>query len=143
MRAIALHTLGPLNVADTSHVTPFLVVLVLQHTRIHIGTTDYSNIASNIEVSVNDLLGIRPILSIPDVNSDNSHVWLRWNLDNSRFECKNNLVKDVVLLEDFFDVLRQNAHIDLIIQIGNSYNFQVGFWLQKVRRSYLILIILK
>ena len=74
MRAIALHTLGLLDVADTSHVIPFLVVLALRYARIHVGTTDYSDIASNIEVSVNDLLGIRPILSIPDVNPDNSHV---------------------------------------------------------------------
>ena len=74
MRAITLHTLGLLDVADTSHMTPFLVVLALRHARIHVSTTDYSNIASNIEVSVNDLLGIRPILSIPDVNPDNSHV---------------------------------------------------------------------
>jgi len=74
VRAIVLHTLGSMDVADTSCVTLFPTVLVLWHTRVYVGTVDCSNIASNIEVSVDDLLGIRPILSISDVKPDNSHI---------------------------------------------------------------------
>ena len=74
MRAITLHILRPLDAADTSHVTPFPAVLTLQHTRVYVGTTDCSSIASNIEASVDDLLGVRPILCIPDVEPDDSHV---------------------------------------------------------------------
>jgi len=55
-------------------VIPFPTVLTLQHARVHVSTTDCSDIASNIEVFVDDLLGVRPILSIPDVDPDDSHV---------------------------------------------------------------------
>ena len=74
MRAITLYTFDLLDVADTHYVIPFSIVLALRHARVHIGTMDHSNIASNIKVSVDDLLSIRPILSIPDVDLDNSHV---------------------------------------------------------------------
>ena len=142
VRAIALHTLSPLDVADTSHVILFPAVLTLQHARVYIGTIDCSSIASNIEASVDDLLGVRPILYIPDVKPDDSHVWLEQNLDDSRFGYKNNLIKNVVL-ENFLNVFKWNAYIGFIIQVGNYYNFQVGFRLWKARRSYLIFIILK
>jgi len=74
VRAITLHTLSPLDVADASHVILFPAVLTLQHARVYIGTTNCSSIASNIEASVDDLLGVRPILYIPDVKPDDSHV---------------------------------------------------------------------
>jgi len=74
VRAIALHILGPMDIANTGHVTSFPTVLTLWHTRVYVGTIDCSNIASNIKASVDDLLGIRPILSIPDIEPDDSHI---------------------------------------------------------------------
>jgi len=58
VEAITLHTFGSLNGAYTSHVAPFPTVLALWDTQIHIGSTNRSNKASYVEVSVDDFFGV-------------------------------------------------------------------------------------
>ena len=58
MGAITLHTFGPLNVAYTSHVASFSTVLALWDTQIHISSTNHSNEAFYVEVSVDDFSDI-------------------------------------------------------------------------------------
>ena len=58
VEAITLHTFGPLNVAYTSHVALFPIVLALWDTQIHIGSTNHSDEAFYVEVSVDNFSGI-------------------------------------------------------------------------------------
>ena len=85
---------------------PLPAIFVLWYSRIHIGTVNYSNKASYIEVSVNDFLGIRPILGIPDVNLNDSYIRLGQNLDNLRFGSEDDIVENMVVLENAFDFIQ-------------------------------------
>ena len=58
VEAITLHTFGPLNVAYTSHVALFPIVLALWDIQIHIGSTNHSDEAFYVEVSVDNFSGI-------------------------------------------------------------------------------------
>ena len=126
---ITLHTFGPLNTAYTSCMAPFPTVLVLWNIQIHIGSANRNDKASYVEVSVDDFFGIWPILSIPNIDPDYSHIQLGRDLDDSRPGCKDNVIENVVRLEDLLNVLMQDEHIGLFIQVRDSYNFEVGFQL--------------
>ena len=106
VRTIALHTFGPLSAAYTSYVALFPTVYALRNFWIHVSSTDSSDIASYIEVSVDDFFPIGPVLSIPNVNPDYCHIQLGQDLDNLRSGCKDDVIKDMILLEDYLDVLR-------------------------------------
>jgi len=127
MRTITLHIFSPLDAAHTSHVISLPTVLTLRNAWVHIGLTYHGDITSNIEMSVDNFLSIGPVLHVPDVDSYDSHVRLRQNLDDSRFRCKNNIVEDMVLFEDFFNVIRRDVSVGLVIEIRNSYDFKVEF----------------
>jgi len=58
---------SPLDVAHSSHVTPLPTILTLRNTQVHIGPAYCGDITSNIEISVDNFLGIGPILHVPDV----------------------------------------------------------------------------
>ena len=143
MRAITLHTFSPLDAAHFSHVTPLSTVLTLRNTQVHIGSVDHGNITSNIEMSVDNFLGIGSVLHVLDIDPYDSYVWLGQNLDDSRFRCENNIVEDVDLFEDFFNVFRRNTSVGLVIKVRNFYDFKVGFWLWESRRVNFVLIVLE
>ena len=143
MRAVTLHTFSPLDAVHSSHVTPLPTILILRNTWVHVGPVYHGDITSNVEMSVDNFLSVGSILHIPDVNLYDSHVWLRWNLDNSRFKCKNDFVEDIVLFEDFFNIFREDVSVSLVIEVTNSYDFKVGFWLWELRRVYFVLVILE
>ena len=67
VRSIALDTLGSLNIAGHSCVSPLPAILALRDTRIHIGTPNGSNILSNIETSVDETFSLTSTLDVPDV----------------------------------------------------------------------------
>jgi len=74
VRAIALHTLSSLDIANACHMAPLPTVLALWHSRTHVCTIDRCNIASYIESSIDNSLGILSHLGVPDVDSYNSYV---------------------------------------------------------------------
>jgi len=70
-------------------------VLALQDARVHVGTLNGSDKATNIEASVNKCLSSCTTLRVPYVYLDNHHVGLRGNLNNVRFGCNIDIVEDV------------------------------------------------
>ena len=74
MRPITLNIFGPLNTTYASYVFPFPTILALWDTQVHVGSVNYSDKASYIEVSVDNFLGIGPILCVPNVNPNYSHI---------------------------------------------------------------------
>ena len=67
MRSVAFDTLGSLNIAEQSCISPLPAIFALRDTRIHIGTPNGSDVLSNIEVSVDETFNLTPTLDIPDV----------------------------------------------------------------------------
>ena len=60
---------------------PFLAILTLRYTRIYVGTSNHSNIAFYVEISVDKFFHIVATLDIPDVNLYDGHVRFRRDLD--------------------------------------------------------------
>ena len=61
----------------------FPVILTLRYTRIHIGTSNHSDVAFYIEASVDKPFYIVATLDVPDVNLYDSHVGFGRDLDYS------------------------------------------------------------
>jgi len=81
--AIAFDALGSLYSAREGGVTPFPAVFALGNSRIHVCSSNSSNIVANIEASVNKHFSIVTTLNIPYIYLDNGHVGLRRNFDYS------------------------------------------------------------
>jgi len=49
-------------------------ILVLENARVHVGTPNCSDYVSNIEMPVDNFLGIVAILVVPNINPDYCYV---------------------------------------------------------------------
>jgi len=58
MRSIALYTLRPLDTTYSCYMTSLPAVLALWHAWVHIGSANCSNETPNVEMSVDNLLGV-------------------------------------------------------------------------------------
>jgi len=87
-----------LNATYAGCVPLFPTILALQDTWIHVGTTNHSDKASYIEVSVNYFLSIEPILCVPNVNPNYGHIRFGRDLDDLRLGCENDVVEYVIVL---------------------------------------------
>ena len=63
--------------------SPLPAVFALGDTRVHICSMNGSNVASNIEVSIDQSFNIITTLSIPNIYLDNHHIGFGWDLDDS------------------------------------------------------------
>jgi len=126
MRPIAFGTLRLLNVANPYHMTPLPTIFALRNPQVYISFPYSSDDTPNIEISVNDFFCIYAILDIPDINPYNSHVRLGVYFDNVRFRYKDYIVKNMVILEDVFNIIREYARVQVVDIIWNAYNFEIG-----------------
>ena len=63
--------------------SPFPVIFTLRYARVHIGSSNGSNIPSNIKALIDKTFDLAPTLNIPNVNPNNRHIQLGRNFDNS------------------------------------------------------------
>ena len=82
---------------------------------IHISTTYCGNKTSYIEASIYDSFGLGTILSVPYVDLYNGHIQFWWDFDNSGPGGKDNIIKDMVVLENLLNIFRQDPYIQLFI----------------------------
>jgi len=58
MRSVALYALRPLDMTYSCCMTPLPAILALRHAQIHIGSINCSNETPNVEIPIDNLLGI-------------------------------------------------------------------------------------
>ena len=107
---------------------PLPAVLALWNSRIHVSASNSRDVVAYVEASVYEYLSILTALDIPYVDPYYGHIRLGRDFDNSRFGSKRNIVEDVILFEDGFNIRRR----ELVSRISmreerNSYDFQIGF----------------
>ena len=83
--SIALGTSGDMRTTAEYRVAPLPTVLVLRDTWVHVSTSNGSNVASNIEASVDDVLSYRTALEIPDIHPNHRLVGFGGRFDDTRF----------------------------------------------------------
>jgi len=98
-------------------VTPLPTIFVLWYTRVHVGPPNGCNITSDVETSVNEHLGIIATLDIPNIYPNNQHVRFRRNLYYSWFRSKRNIVKDMILLENRFNIVRSKPFLGILMRV--------------------------
>ena len=132
VRTIAFYAFSPLNSAWKCRVSPLPAIFTLGDFWVHICSPYHSNVITNVEASINKEFSILTTLNVPDINPDYSHIWLRRNLDNSRFGSQRNIVENVVLFENGFDVRWRKFFLRVRVRIErDSGDFQVWFRLGK------------
>ena len=140
MWTITLKTLCPLNATNSCCVILFPTILALWNFWIHVGSSDSSDKASYIEVSVDDFFCVSTTLRVPDIDPDDGHVEFGRNLDDMRSRSEDNVIEDVVAPENAFDIIWRNTRICVLIVVWNTYNFEIGLGLWKSRGRNLVCI---
>ena len=103
---VALDAFSSLNATQKGGVSPLPAILALENSRIHIHTSNCGDVIAHIEAPVNEKFSIFSTLNIPDVDPNNGHIRLRRDFNNSRFRHEGDVVENMILLEDGFDVKR-------------------------------------
>ena len=85
---------------------PSPTVLTLEHTQVHIYTSDGSNIVFYVKALINKAFDPAFTLNILYIYPNNGHVWFRWYFDNTQFGDEYDIVKDLVLFDNFFNVIK-------------------------------------
>ena len=129
VRAIMPHTLRFLYMTDSCYMTPLPAILVLWYTWVHICTLNYYNETTGVEPLVNDFLSIGSILCVPNVNTYDSHVGFGGYLDDVWFRGKDNVIEQVIILQNIFDIIWWNSIVHLFADVWNTYNLEVWLWL--------------
>ena len=126
MWAIALDAFSSLNVTRKGGVSPLPAILALGNSWIHIRTSNCGDVVAHIEAPVNEKFSIFSTLNIPDVDPNDGHIRLRRDFNNSRFRREGDIVENMILLEDGFNVKRSKfLHGVRMREERYADNFQV------------------
>jgi len=82
VETITLNAFSSLYFAQEYSVSPLPAVFALEDTRIHICTSNSSDVAFYIEASINQLLHFLTTLNILNVYPDDGHIWFGRKFDN-------------------------------------------------------------
>jgi len=126
VRPIAFDAFGSLDSAREYGMSPFPAVFTLWDSRIHVRSSDRSDIVAHIEASVNEKFGVLPALHIPNVYPNNGHIGFWRDFDNPWFGCEGDFVKYMILFENSFDVKQGKLLSRVHVRVErNSRDFQV------------------
>ena len=104
VRSITLDTFRPLYSVWKSWMFPSPTIFTLRDTRVGISSSYGSNEPPNTEVPVDKVLHFHAALSISYVNLNNSHVWFGGDFNNSWFRGESNIIEDLILFNNEFDI---------------------------------------
>jgi len=126
VRPIAFDTFGSLDAARVCGMSPFPAVFTLGDSRVHVRSSYRSDVFAHIEASVNEEFSISPALHIPNINPNDGHVGFGRDLDNPWFGCEGDVIENMILFENSFDVGRGKLLLRVCVRVErNSYDFQI------------------
>ena len=127
---VVLNVFGLLDSTWECGMTPFLAIFTLQNLRVHVSTSNSCNEPTNIEALVNKSLGFTVILDILYIDSNDRHVWFRRHFDDVWFGHKSNIIENLILLDDSFDIVQGKAILNIAMrEERNAYNLEIRLWL--------------
>ena len=108
--------------------TPLPAVLALGNSRVHVCASNSRDVVAYVKTSIYEHFSIFTTLDIPYVDPDYGHVRFGRDFDNSWFGRKRNIVENVILFENGFNIRgRELVSRIFMREERNSYDFQVGF----------------
>ena len=132
---ITFDAFGPLNSAWEGGMTSFPAVFALGNAGVHICFPNCSDIVANIKAPIDKHFSVK---DIPNINPNDSHVRFWRYFNNSRFRCKRNIIKNMILFEYSFNVSWSEFLLQVRMRVEwDSYNFQVRFRFRETWNFYL------
>ena len=108
--------------------TSFPAIFTLWNPRVHVSTSNSCDEPTDIETPVNKRLGSTTTLDVPYIDPNNCHVQFRRHFDNMQFECKSDIVKNLILLDDILNIIRSEAILGIAMrEERNTYNLEIRF----------------
>jgi len=104
MGTIALNAFSSLNTTRKGGVAPLPAIFALRDSQIHIRSSNHGDVIAHIKAPVNKKFSVLTTSNIPDINPNDGHIRLRRDFNNSQFRRKGDVVENMVLLEDGFDI---------------------------------------
>ena len=138
MQAVALYAFCLLNSAYTCRVALFPAILTLGNIQVHICISNCSDKSSNIKSFVNEGFSFGTTLSIPNINPNYYYVWLGRHLDDPGFWGQNNIIENIIVLKNLFNIIWYDTYISGFRQIRNTDNFQIWFRLRQFWKLNLV-----
>ena len=124
---VVLDALWTLDSTWKYWVTPFPAIFILWDSRISISSSDCCYILSNIEALINEILSFCTALGIPDVDLYDSYIQFRGCFDYSWFERKYNIIKNMILLDNKFNITWGEIICKITVrEVGDAYNLEIG-----------------
>ena len=114
VRSVILYAFWALNSARESRITLLPTVFILRNARVCISYSNHHNIPSNIKTSINMVFSLDSALCVPNVDPHNGHIRLWWYFDYPWFGGKNNVVEDMILLYDVFDIIWCDVLLEVV-----------------------------
>ena len=96
---------------------PLPTIFALWYAKVHVGSLNGCNITFNVETFVNEHLGITVTLDISNIYPNNRHIRFRGNFYYSWFRSKRNIVEDMILLENHFNVIRSKPFLRILMKV--------------------------
>ena len=97
MWTITFYALGTLDSIYENSMSPLPTILILENSWIYICSTNCSDEASNIEVTIDKTLSLTSALDVPYVKPYNGYIIFWRNLNNSRSQSNGNVVEYVII----------------------------------------------
>jgi len=82
MRTVVFDTFRSMHTTHEGHVSPFLTILTLIDTRIHICFSNCCNVTSDIEAFVNMTFSLGTTLRVLYINPNHCYIRFRKSFDN-------------------------------------------------------------
>jgi len=113
VRSIILYTSKALKSACKHYIFLFPAVLILENFQIYVHFSYSCDIVSDIKTSVDETLSFSATLYILYIYLDNSHIQFWRHFNDSWFECKKDIIKDMCRLNDGLNNTKINKHISI------------------------------
>jgi len=82
MRTITFLAFETMCKVSKDNIISLLTIFALRNTRVHVGSSDSSDIIIYIETSVNETFSFCTILRIPNINPNNSYIRFRRHVND-------------------------------------------------------------
>ena len=117
MGAITLDIFELIYITHESYMSLFPIILALRNTQVHVGFLNCYNVASNIEVSINEVFYSDTILRVLDINLNYNYIQFGRSFDNSESGYKNSVIKNMCIFDYYFNNICRDREISIFNEV--------------------------
>ena len=117
MGAITLDIFGLIYITYESYMSLFPIIFTLRNIQVHVGFFNCYNVASNIEVSINEIFCSDTILRVLDINLNYNYIQFGRSFDNLESGYKNSVIKNMSTFDYYFNNICRDREISIFNEV--------------------------